>query len=146
MPKRNLHIVLAEDDPGIVEVVKMILEEEGYTVNTAVTKKEIESIIKAQIPDLFFLDILLSGITGKEIAEVIRSHPKTKSIPIVMLSANSNIEEIAKEAGATDFLQKPFEIEDLLSMVKKIYHCITSIISLTPFWSDSYFVFLLLWV
>lgn len=119
MPKRNLHIVLAEDDPGIVEVVKMILEEEGYTVNTAVTKKEIESIIKAQIPDLFFLDILLSGITGKEIAEVIRSHPKTKSIPIVMLSANSNIEEIAKEAGATDFLQKPFEIEDLLSMVKK---------------------------
>ena len=119
MPKRNLHIVLAEDDPEIVEVVKMILEEEGYTVNTAVTKKEIESIIKAQIPDLFFLDILLSGITGKEIAEVIRSHPKTKSIPIVMLSANSNIEEIAKEAGATDFLQKPFEIEDLLSMVKK---------------------------
>ena len=113
------HILLAEDDTGISEVIKIILMDEGYSVHTAITKKTIEEIIVKQKIALIYLDVSLSGESGKDIARTLKSDAKTKSIPLVMLSANTNIEEIAKDVDADDFLKKTFEIDELLSMTQK---------------------------
>lgn len=113
------HILLAEDDSGISEVVKIILTDEGYTVHIAITKKTIEETLAKHKIALIFLDVSLSGESGVDIAKALKSDTTTNSIPLVMLSANTNIEEIAKNVRADDFLKKPFEIEELLSMTQK---------------------------
>jgi DNA-binding response OmpR family regulator len=115
----NGKILVAEDDGAIVEVMKIILEDAKYEVFTADSSKGINAIIETQSPDILLLDIWLSGENGGDIARVIRTNEKTKSLPIVMISANNEIEQIAKEVGAAGFLQKPFMIDDLLAAVKQ---------------------------
>lgn len=112
-------ILVAEDDSAIIEVMKIILQEAEYEVFTADTSKEIIEIIEKEKPQLLLLDIWLSGENGGEIAKILRSKDNTKYIPIIMVSANNETEKIAREVGAQDFLQKPFDIENLLVIVKK---------------------------
>jgi DNA-binding response OmpR family regulator len=118
----NGKILVAEDDSAIIEVMKIILEDAHYEVFTADSSNGILSIINEHQPHILLLDIWLSGENGGDIAKMIRSNEKTKTLPIVMISANNEIEQIAKEVGAAGFLQKPFMIEDLLATVKKHLH------------------------
>lgn len=115
----NGKILVAEDDSAIVEVMKIILEDAEYNVFTADSSKDIFSIIDEHKPGLLLLDIWLSGENGGDIARTIRDNGNHTSLPIVMISANNEIEQIAKEVGAAGFLQKPFMIDDLLSIVKR---------------------------
>lgn len=112
-------ILIAEDDKSIIEVVRIILENEGYEVLQASHGEHIHKHIKENAPDMILLDIWLFGEDGGKIAQTIKSQPHTKDIPLVMMSANNETEKITKEAGADDFLLKPFNIEDLLYIVKK---------------------------
>jgi DNA-binding response OmpR family regulator len=112
-------ILVAEDDKAIIEVVKIILENDGYEVLTADQGERVYKTIEEQSPDMILLDIWLFGEDGGKIAKTIKSKPHMKHIPLVMMSANNETEKITKEAGADDFLLKPFNIEDLLYMVKK---------------------------
>ena len=112
-------ILIAEDDTSIVEVMKIILEEEGYRVMVAKKKDAIAKEIKKQRPDLIFLDINLGGESGEEIALELRDDAKTQSFPIVMLSADNETEAIARKVKADGFLLKPFEIESLIKTVRK---------------------------
>lgn len=117
-------ILVAEDDSAIIEVMKIILQEAEYVVFTADTSKEIIDIIIKEKPQLLLLDIWLSGENGGEIAKVLRAKEQTMYIPIIMVSANNETEKIAQEVGAQDFLQKPFDIDNLLAIVKK--HILTN--------------------
>lgn len=112
-------ILVAEDDRSILEVVKIILEQEDYKTLFADKEEQIFQHIKENIPDLILLDIWLGGSNGGKIAKKIKSEKQTKHIPIIMISANNETEKIAKESGAEDFLLKPFNIDDLLQKVKK---------------------------
>ena len=115
----NKKILVAEDDRAILEVVKIILEQEGYTTVFADKEDVIYKIIKEQKPDLMLLDIWLGGSNGGKIAKTIKSDKQTQHIPIIMISANNETEKITREAGADDFLLKPFNIDDLLNIVRK---------------------------
>lgn len=112
-------ILIAEDDKSIIEVVKIILENEGYDVLQASHGEHIHKALKEHTPDMILLDIWLFGEDGGKIAQSLKSKPETKEIPLVMMSANNETEKITKEAGADDFLLKPFNIEDLLYIVRK---------------------------
>lgn len=112
-------ILIAEDDKAIVEVVKIILDETGYTTLTIKDGESVIKIVKEKNPDLILLDIWLSGEDGGEIAKVLKSKEETKNTPIIIISANNETEQIAKDAGADGFLKKPFDINDLLEIVKK---------------------------
>jgi len=112
-------ILVAEDDKAIIEVVKIILEDKGYTVIMADQGKKVHKAIEQHAPDMILLDIWLFGEDGVEIAKVIKANPLTKQIPLVMMSANNETEKITKKVGADDFLLKPFNIEDLLYLVRK---------------------------
>ena len=119
MSKTSKRILLAEDDPGIIEVVQIVLKEAGYTPHIAASQKDIEEIVNEFPIDLIFLDILLSGENGSDIARTLKNNPDTKHIPILLLSANMSIEELSKDSGADGFLRKPFDLDDFLKIIKK---------------------------
>ena len=112
-------ILLAEDDKAIVDVVKIILENEGYTVHTADNGNTLQKSISQQEPDIILMDIWLFGENGGEIAKQLKSKSETKSIPLVLMSANNETEKITNAVGADDYLLKPFNIDDLLNIVRK---------------------------
>jgi CheY-like chemotaxis protein len=112
-------ILIAEDDKAIIEVVKIILENEGYIIIATDREEAIYDALKEHTPDLILLDIWLSGEDGGQIAKHLKEKEDTKHIPIVIMSANNETEKITKDAGADDFLLKPFNIDDLLYIVKK---------------------------
>src|SRR6266851_9966689 len=104
-------VIVAEDDKAILEVVKIILENDGYIVLPTDNEHEIYALINHHTPDMILLDIWLAGEDGGKIAKKIKNKKETKHIPIVMISANNETEKIAKEVGADDFLLKPFDID-----------------------------------
>jgi len=111
-------ILIADDDPAIVESTKLILEEFGYDVDTTVDGETIYKMEK-NFPDLLLLDIWMSGQDGRKICKYLKAEETTKHIPIIMISASRDVKESAKKAGADDFIAKPFELEDLVTLVKK---------------------------
>ncbi len=111
-------ILVADDDPGIVDVMQILLEDDGYAVITTLDGKKVKPLCNEK-PDMIFLDIWMSGMDGKIICRELKSNPITMDIPIVLFSANRDTKEIARECGADDFILKPFEIVDLLKLAHK---------------------------
>jgi DNA-binding response OmpR family regulator len=112
-------ILVIDDDFDILEPISLILEEEGYLVET-MTKGE-RSIKKVNEfkPDLILLDMLLSGSDGRKICAKLKGSSKSNRIPIVMMSAHPGAEKESKTCGADSFLAKPFETKDLINIVKE---------------------------
>ncbi len=109
-------IVIAEDDPGVSDALQMILEEEGYEVETMVHGTPVYQLHNP-LPGLLLLDIWLGGTDGREICKFLKSQGTTQHLPIILLSAQRGIQAIAREVGADNFLAKPFEINKLLALV-----------------------------
>lgn len=115
----NKNILVVDDDLAILEVIKIILEDKGYNVITISNGSEVEQAIEKQNPHLILLDIWISGFDGRDIAKKLKARSSTKHIPIIVISAHNETAKIAKEAGADNFLAKPFDIENLVSVVQQ---------------------------
>lgn len=111
-------VLVADDDPAILEVIMLMLEDAGYDAKTIVDGQT-ERIVEEYLPDVILLDIWMSGLDGRTICKALKKQKSTMNIPIIMMSANKDTEKIAKESGADDFLTKPFEMNDFLSIVHK---------------------------
>jgi DNA-binding response OmpR family regulator len=111
-------ILVADDDPGIRDIFKIILEKAGYEIEL---KEDAGEILKNQfgIPDLFLIDKLLSGIDGLDICRHLKENPDTSDIPVVMISASPDIGISSAKAGADDFIEKPFDISHLLQVIDR---------------------------
>ena len=112
-------ILVVDDEPDILEFLEVILEEEGYAVLTSDKGEFLEQLHNGGLPDLILVDVLLSGKDGREIVKHLKSQEETKPIPVIMFSAHPSAERTAREAGAEDFVAKPFEIDELLAKVAK---------------------------
>ena len=115
----NKKVLIIDDDPTILEAIKLTLELEDYKTQTVSDCEKAIEISKTYIPDVILLDLLLSGNNGCSIAKELKEETETKNIPIIMISAHPNAKNMAKLAGADDFIAKPFDIDDLLNIVKK---------------------------
>ncbi len=111
-------ILVADDDAGMRDSLRIILEDEGYVVETHRQGETVQQM-HAPFPDLLLLDLRLSGMNGMTICRQLKDQESTRSIPIILISANTDTNVIAREAGADDFLLKPFEIDDLLALVAR---------------------------
>lgn len=111
-------ILIADDDQAILDATRLILEYEGYEVITASDGDTVQKIY-GELPDIILLDIWLSGEDGSEIARYLKKQDRTRHIPIILFSANRNIEELAQKAGVEDTLVKPFDLTDLLRKIQK---------------------------
>lgn len=110
--------MIADDDPGIVDAMEMLLEFEGYEVTSTVDGTTVLDM-KDELPDLLLLDIWMSGEDGRYICKKLKQDKLTKDIPVIMISASRDIRDSAMMAGADDFLAKPFDMNELL---KKVAH------------------------
>src|SRR3989442_5117940 len=119
MQSKQKEILLVEDDPDIVEFLQELLKQEGYTVATTDQADYVEKLHGSALPDLILLDIYLLGKDGREIVKELKSQEETRHIPILMFSAHPNAEGTAREAGADDFIAKPFEVDELLTKAAK---------------------------
>ena len=113
--KKN--ILVADDNQDILDVMKLMLEHAGYCVTTSLDGMEVLNLIRP-LPDLIFLDLLMSGYDGSQLCRELKAKTLTKDIPIIILSANSDIEEIALACGANSFLAKPFQMKEMLEKVR----------------------------
>lgn len=112
-------ILLVDDNLDILEAVQYLLEDAGHTVIPVENGEYLDTLNKENLPDLILLDMLLSGKDGGEIAYKLKHNNVTKHVPIIMVSAHPSAKEAAKKSGADDFIAKPFDIEQLLSMIKE---------------------------
>lgn len=113
------HILVVDDDPDILEALKVMLEDQGFSVETASNGNILQFLNSTNLPSMIILDVLLSGMDGREIAESLRKKEETKDVPIVMISANPGAAKDCVKRGANEFLAKPFEIDDLIEVVHK---------------------------
>jgi DNA-binding response OmpR family regulator len=115
-PKKKVLII--DDNAGILFALEKALQLDGYDVQASAAFEGAPNISKNP-PDLIFLDIFLASQDGREITRELKEHAKTKHIPIVILSAYPGIDKLAEEAGADDYLAKPFELTALFALAKK---------------------------
>ncbi|MES2268810.1 MAG: response regulator [Bacteroidota bacterium] len=115
-------ILLIEDDKDIRDTVTLALESEGYEVISSDNSRILKSLDQHK-PDLIMIDNWLtewkSDANGQQLSRELKSDPKTSHIPVIIVSAVSNIAEIAKEGLSDGYLKKPFELEELYGIVKK---------------------------
>jgi len=113
-------ILIIDDDPAILEALKLCLEDLKYEVKTLEKVVNFDNFLNGLSPDLIILDYLLSGVDGKQIAQYLKSNKETRRIPIIMFSAHPFAKKELKGTGIEDFITKPFELEDLLGKIKKL--------------------------
>jgi two-component system, OmpR family, phosphate regulon response regulator PhoB len=115
-------ILVIEDDKDIRDTLVYVLEEQGYDVVSSEEAKILKSLDTIK-PDLILLDNWLtewkSDANGQQISKQLKSNPATSHISIVIISAVSNIQEIAEAGMADDYLRKPFNLTDIIEIVKK---------------------------
>lgn len=108
-------ILVVDDDPDIGIMIKTMLEFHGYLVDVTTKGKAAIDIIRSGNFGLLIMDMLLSGVNGVDICALIKKDKIISSLPVIMISAHPNAKEICLNAGADDFVSKPFDIEELLS-------------------------------
>ena len=115
-------ILIVEDEKDILELVKYNLEKEGYYVSTAPSAEDALNILEKESVQLILLDLMLPGVDGLEACRIIKQDPKTKNIPIIMLTAKSEESDVVVglQLGADDYVTKPFSPKVLLARVKAV--------------------------
>lgn len=119
--ERRTRILVVEDDPDTLEMIRLFLAEESCRVIVATDAFEGLKEFFRQPPDLVLADALLPLMSGLDLCRVIKTHPETKGLPVIMLSAAAQEDEIRSgfEVGADEYLVKPFTSRDLLDTVRK---------------------------
>jgi two-component system phosphate regulon response regulator PhoB len=117
-----LNVMIVEDEPAIQELIAVNLESAGHHVLRAADAEQALSMIRQTLPDLLLLDWMLPGQSGLAIARHLRANERTRTIPIIMLTAKSAEQDkiIGLEAGADDYVTKPFSPRELLARIKAV--------------------------
>ena len=119
LPKK---ILVVEDEPDILQLVKLYLEKEGFRTATAVNGAQALKKVKEDKPDLIVLDLMLPELDGLEVCKRLRSVPDTAMLPIIMLTAKAEESDtvIGLELGADDYVAKPFSPKALVARIKAL--------------------------
>lgn len=112
-------VLLVDDDPGIIEVLKLYFEKEGYQVSTCMQGDRAVGVFNQFKPDIVLLDLMLPGMDGNDICREIR---KTSDTPIIMLTARTDTLDkiIGLELGADDYIVKPFDAKEVIARINAV--------------------------
>jgi len=115
-------ILIIEDDPGILELLELIFESDGYIVDASLTGKTVNEIMQLN-PDLLVMDVRIAGykLRGDEICSELKAFIPPNGIPVMLLSAERNLEEIARACHSDSYMKKPFDVDQLLQAVGKFW-------------------------
>jgi len=112
-------ILVVDDEPPIVRLMEFILARQGHEMLVAVNGQEALDKVRTHQPDLVLLDIMMPRIDGYEVARTLRADPATADLPIIMLSAKAQEEDIQKgmDVGVNEYITKPFSPDQLVTVV-----------------------------
>ncbi len=115
-------VLAADDDEDILELITFRLERSGYTVVQARDGEEAWNLAQAQPPDLAVLDVMMPKLDGFELTRRMRAKPETERVPIILLTARAQDADVQQgfDAGADDYLRKPFSPQELRARVQAI--------------------------
>ncbi|MCL6495136.1 MAG: response regulator [Ignavibacterium sp.] len=122
MSENKKKIFYAEDSDSLVKLMTYKLQNEGYDITVFTNGENVYETVIAEKPDLVILDLMMPIKDGLTILKEIKSNPETSSIPVIMLTTNSEEDTILKalESGANEYITKPFSTAVLLAKIKKI--------------------------
>lgn len=116
MSQHAVEVLVVDDDDAIVDALSLLLELEGFKVRTSDGISLIEQV-RSSKPALILLDVWLSGQDGRELCRQLKKDSKTKNIPVILISASRNLAKNAQDVQADGYLEKPFEMERIMSVV-----------------------------
>ena len=118
----NETVLVVDDDQVTLELVKRILTRESYLVETTTTGEEALRIATKTPPDLVILDVMMPGLSGIQVCERLRKHPRTANTPIIMLSARGQVDDTVHglDSGADEYITKPVAPAELVARVKAL--------------------------
>jgi DNA-binding response OmpR family regulator len=114
------HIIILDDDEDIGNVLKMMLEYKGYNVTLVDRVDKVNATLATNQFQLMILDMLIAGENGCDYCRILKSGSEFSTLPVLMFSALPEGKKLAKEAGADDFISKPFQMNDMLEKVKEM--------------------------
>ena len=120
MNKTANRILVLDDDPDIGIMIKIMLEYKGYSVILTDRAEKAADIIRTDDINLLIMDMLLSGVNGTDVCTGLKQNSLTSSIPIMMTSAHPNAKQICMDAGADDFISKPFDMQDMVGKIDQL--------------------------
>ncbi|MCB6178464.1 response regulator [Rhodobacter sp. Har01] len=115
-------VLIVEDDDSIALALEFVLGREGYAHDRVADGTEALAMIRAQVPDLVLLDVMLPGLSGYEICHRLRDDPAMAGVRILMMTARGSAQDQrrARELGADGFVAKPFELDILRREVRRL--------------------------
>ncbi|MFC1875886.1 response regulator transcription factor [Thermodesulfobacteriota bacterium] len=115
-------ILIVDDEPNIVIPLQFLMEQNGYHTLVAQSGEEALEMISKEKPDLILLDIMLPGVDGFEVCEIVRLNPEWRNTKIIFLTAKGRDVDIAKGMvlGADEYITKPFSNQQIIDAVKKL--------------------------
>lgn len=113
-------VIVCDDDPDIINVVMSILQTDGYETIPVENSTQLYQAMDDHQPQLLIVDLWMPLLNGEDIIRKIRSHPVRSATPILLLSASMVGDRVGMQAGADAFLAKPFEMTELLQVVKQL--------------------------
>ena len=125
--KKMANILVVDDDPDIGTMLKMMLEYKGYAVTLLSNAGKTEQQLSDEVTDLVILDMLIAGTNGTDVCRSIRSNPLSADVPVLMISALPDARKVCIDAGANDFISKPFEMKELLAKVSSLVNKVSSL-------------------
>ncbi len=122
MLNMNPTILVVEDEPAIQDLIQINLEMGGYRVLVKSSAEDALKLVQHELPDLALLDWMLPGMSGVELARKLRADSRTKTLPIIMLTARGEENDKLRglETGADDYMVKPFSLKELEARIKAV--------------------------
>jgi two-component system phosphate regulon response regulator PhoB len=116
------NVLIVDDERDLVHVLEFNLRQAGYETSSAYDGEEALAKVRQKMPDLVILDLMLPDVPGTEVCRQLKSNPRTKAVPVIMLTARG--EEVDRvvgfELGADDFVTKPFSVRELVLRIKAV--------------------------
>ena len=110
-------LLIIDDDEDISAMLFLLLRSKDYEVAVVNKSEDIFHRIKSFQPDIILLDVFLTGYDGRVICKQLKFHPESKHIPVIMVSGDDEILQTVEKFGADDFIQKPFNSEEVISKI-----------------------------
>ena len=116
------HILVVDDDPGILTLIKTILSQRDYRVSTALNGEQAMALLRQEKFNAIITDAMMPHMDGNALAQTVKDDPQLKDLPIIMVTASKEVDIVKKSfsAGCVLFLPKPFTASSLLSLIQLV--------------------------
>lgn len=118
--KNRRTVLIVDDDEDLLILIQHALSLEGFDPICSPNGVNIKSIVERKRPDIVLLDIRMNGTDGIKICKELKGNPETASIPVIMLSANTNLKALSMECGADGYITKPFKTDEFRETLRKL--------------------------